>query len=360
MNPGFPGTAKSLSRNTMSWSDSHPILTDQMVDDYEAEASDVEIQKISGLYSSVEVLNARSSDHIVSISLVADDFREERGSTSESGEAGRPGSESWLEHITPLLEHSRRIGSLNSGSSLRVHLENGLGGLAPSLVEAGCEVWLMGSAESSPALGKLWRLLALREPDSMVTVTSMSRLADLEADMTRTKRTALGDLRAWRIPGNFATGCCGRLLYKPFSSVGFGAKGGLDVNRLLQAFTWHTWQGSMPNEVHCPSSTVPLYGPAWTGADFDEWFIAAALYPRLAADGILTFAPARAMPPMFALDVEYCTWANPNSQLIHLPASGCTDAGPQEQTTGNDPVPEFQTAAPTSGSDGRIPAAATG
>ena len=337
----------------MSWSDSHPVLTDQMIEDYEAEASAAEIQNISGLYASMEILNAKRGDHIVSVSLVASDLHDGRENASKSEEPWSPEHENLQEYIAPLLAHARRIESSNSGHSLRVHLENGLGGLAPSLLESGCEVWLMGSAESSPALGKLWRLLALRETDSLVTVTSMSRLADLEADMTRTKMTALGGLRTWRTPGNFATGCCSRLLYSPFSGAGFGAKGGLDVSRLLQAFTWHTWQGSMPNEVHCPSSAVPLHGPAWTSADFDEWFIAAAIYPRLAADGILTFAPARAMPPMFALDVEYCTWANPNSQLIHVPISGgCTDGGPREQ------APGLQTTAPAPGRDGQVPATA--
>lgn len=44
----------------------------------------------------------------------------------------------------------------------------------------------------------------------------------------------------------------------------------------------------------------------------------AAVYPRIASEGVLTFVHWKAtfLNQWFALDIEYCTWANPKSEIM--------------------------------------------
>ena len=75
----------------------------------------------------------------------------------------------------------------------------------------------------------------------------------------------------------------------------------------------------------------PIPWASWPNHFIDEWFLAAAFYPRGAGAGLLTFAPSGSKSDMLSLDVEYCTWANPNSQLVFFPSASC--CGPKATKT---------------------------
>jgi hypothetical protein len=54
----------------------------------------------------------------------------------------------------------------------------------------------------------------------------------------------------------------------------------------------------------------------WPDYGLDEWWLLAALYPRLARRGVLTFAPSDARSPFLPADLEIAQWANPKSQTV--------------------------------------------
>ena len=71
--------------------------------------------------------------------------------------------------------------------------------------------------------------------------------------------------------------------------------------------------------------SYPMEGSEWVSAgnekphdDFDHWFLLAALYPRLAFEGILTFLiwQRKTVSYWYAVDAEYVTWANPASEIL--------------------------------------------
>ena len=84
-----------------------------------------------------------------------------------------------------------------------------------------------------------------------------------------------------------------------------------DVERSEQAMATTTW---------------PSYG-------FDEWFLLAVMYPRLAFEGVQTFFHWRFPELSFChtLDVEYVTWANPGSEVFHCPKPPAGDLEPWER-----------------------------
>jgi hypothetical protein len=65
-----------------------------------------------------------------------------------------------------------------------------------------------------------------------------------------------------------------------------------------------------------------MFGSDWPRYGFDEWFLTAAVYPRLAPGGVATFFPAAecgfTLHHWFVLDIEYVTWANPRSEVIYF------------------------------------------
>ena len=126
----------------------------------------------------------------------------------------------------------------------------------------------------------------------------------------------------------------GEVCYLPFAGCqsgwrGQGAASTSDptetesVQELLEAFTWHSQRGQMPTTAELPfCGTFPITKTKWPDYGFDEWFLGAAIYPRVAHDGILNFVPSEARSTLLTLDTEYATWANPSSELIFFPTQG--------------------------------------
>jgi hypothetical protein len=93
----------------------------------------------------------------------------------------------------------------------------------------------------------------------------------------------------------------------------------------MRAMLWHTLRGTMPDECRIRKSngklgSLPIFGTDWPSYGFDEWFLIAALYPRLAPSGVLTFFPINQKEAnhWFSLDIEYVTWANPRSEILYF------------------------------------------
>jgi hypothetical protein len=111
--------------------------------------------------------------------------------------------------------------------------------------------------------------------------------------------------------------------YLPAWGCGFGVDSSkMDFNwdELLRAFVWHSWRDSFPRIANHPlHGELPVYGSEWPRYGYDEWFMIAAAYPRLAPSGVLTYFSTIGHSMCFPFDIEYVTWANPASMLVHLP-----------------------------------------
>lgn len=80
---------------------------------------------------------------------------------------------------------------------------------------------------------------------------------------------------------------------------------------------------TIPNECSSPgregkNKMLPIYGTDWPTYGFDEWFLIAVVYPRLAFEGVLTFSSmgSKVLTHYFALGIEYVTWVNPKSEIV--------------------------------------------
>ena len=88
---------------------------------------------------------------------------------------------------------------------------------------------------------------------------------------------------------------------------------------LLDAFTWHCRRRTLQSMIGFPGmGLISAAQPTWPDYGIDEWFLATVIYPRVAETGILTLLPSTARSLMLTYDIEYVTWANPNSQLIYF------------------------------------------
>lgn len=66
------------------------------------------------------------------------------------------------------------------------------------------------------------------------------------------------------------------------------------ARELIEAFLWHWRHDSLPKTASLPGyGKVPIKFAEWPSDGFDEWFQLAALYPRFAKAGILSFIPSR-------------------------------------------------------------------
>lgn len=319
----------------MSWSESFPILDSDLVEEFEDLATPEERAELEFMYACKEVINPQPDKrHIASFSLFwkptnakSDPYptptRELLKDPELAGVKTR--FNPWAHYVQPLLEKTRTLLEKNADVTVRVHLASDLEFLADELAEAGCEVWLMKHPSISFGPGGLWRLLPFGEKDKLVTVADTDRFDDLAADLERTRTMDRVDLGAWRVVVAIDGGEEGRSIgYRPFIGSQMGARGGWPMHQLLHAFTWHSMRDTLPKVGQMPGCGVrPILWANWPSHYSDEWFLASTFYPRVAATGVLTFAPATARPLFLAMDIEYCTWSNPNSQLIFFPVQSC-------------------------------------
>lgn len=319
----------------MGWTDVFPVFTEEMVDDFEAQASPDDRAQLEEWYGTERVLNAQpGKPDIVSVSLfwknvrlgdpeLPTPTRELLQNAQELGLAKR--FNPWDHYVKPLLEQVPLVLEKFPDVVVRVYLAKDLEFLADELAVAGNEVHLMKSSSIHFAPGGLWRFLPFGEVGKRVTVTDVDRLNELESDLVRSRTMEQAGVGAWRVP--VPTDLTGerKVCYLPFMGCQFGVMGGsLNVRQLLDAFTWHAQRGMIDPVAIFPScGPLEIQSNKWPSYGFDEFFMTVAAYPRLAQTGMLTFVPTFAKSQLLTLDVEYVTWGNPNSELVHFPVDQC-------------------------------------
>lgn len=311
-----------------------PVMDADMVDEFEELASAEEKAELDEWYGVREVINRQDhKKHILSVSLFwkpmqasADDYPEptvERlKHAKELGIATR--FNPWGHYVEPLIEGVPKLTAQFDDLVVRVHLAKDLEFLIPDLVEAGCEIWLMRHESIRFAPGGLWRLLPFAEKDRLITMADTDRMVEMAADIERTRAMAKSGLGAWRNVVPLDTADDGGMHYRPFIGSQMGVQGGWPMKQLLMAFTWQVRRGAIVPMGEQPGCGLrPMPWASWPNHFFDEWFLAVAFYPRVAGAGLLTFAPATVKSAIFAMDVEYATWSNPESQLVFFPVESC-------------------------------------
>lgn len=319
----------------MSWTDVFPVFTEEMVDEFHEHATAADKALLEEWYGVERVLNPLPHlTEIVSMSLF---WKNVRAGASELPPPNRERLQNavelglaerfnpWDHYVQPLLDLTPELREKFPETSIRVYLAKDLEFLAEELVEAGCEVYLMKSSSINFAPGGLWRFLPFEEEGKTIIVTDVDRLNELESDLTRTRTMVQTGVGAWRVPVPLDLNALHEVSYLPFMGCQFGIQGGLlNVRELLDAFTWCAREERLDANVIYPDcGPLPLQGNAWPSYGFDEYFMTVAAYPRLAQDGMLTFVPSGASSPLLTLDIEYCTWGNPASELVYFSTGAC-------------------------------------
>jgi hypothetical protein len=227
--------------------------------------------------------------------------------------------EPWESYVEPLLLETPEAIRRNPGVEFRLYLAADLDFLIEELTAIGWHVHLMKSASLRYCPGGFWRFLALDEEDALVTVIDTDRMREVSHEIGRTRAMAQTGLGLWRVPGYYNSDLTHQVRYRPILGGHFGAKGGIPIRQLLEAFLWHSEHGTLRKTALVPGvGERPIQFAEWPGYGFDEWFQLAALYPWLAANGTLTFIPSDARSLLLPVDLEYALWANPKSESIYF------------------------------------------
>jgi|GEM_PF-954329 len=326
----------------MSWTDIFPVFPEDQVDEFHAEATLPEKAQLEEWYGIERIINPKPEKReIVSLSLFWKNVRagdpelptptkELLQNAVELGLAKR--FNPWDHYILPLLTLTPEILKNNGDTTIRVYLAKDLEFLIDELVEAGNEVVLMKSSSINFAPGGLWRFLPFSEEGKLITVTDTDRINEIESDLIRTRTMAQSEVGAWRVPVPIDLTGDHRVCYLPFMGCQFGVQGGIfDVRELLDAFTWQCQRGKVePNVIFPNCGPLPIQSHTWPTYGFDEFFMSVAAYPRIAQKGMHTYVPGTASSQLLTLDIEYCTWGNPNSEVVYFPSGSCCGQVPVE------------------------------
>lgn len=327
----------------MSWTDVFPILSDEMVSEFQSLVSEAELRVLETYFGVDRVENPRSGRHLVATSLFwkpADGEEEDfpiptRDLIQEAGTLGFVSRYApWEHYVKPLIKGAATLQDARPDVVLRVYLAADLDFLAEELVEVGCEVMVMKSSSLRHNPGAMWRFLAFEEEGRFITIMDADHMPEVLHNIERSEHAQAASHGLWRAPYMFDGGAPDNDpgFYRPINACQFGGNGGVPTGLLMKAMVWHTKNGSMP--LHCrlggrgePESMVPIIGTNWPSYGFDEWFLSAAFYPRMAFEGVLTFVHwnDRRVNHWLALDVEYSTWANPKSEIFYYAATSLVD-----------------------------------
>jgi hypothetical protein len=316
----------------MSWTDIFPHFDDDDLAVFDEASTNEDREKLAELFQVVEVINPRLAEHVVSASLFWKPTDPPRGpmppvtrellqDPAAHGFEGRQ-SNPWKHYVEPLFAGARILAEKRPDVVFRVYLANDLAFVISELVEAGCEVYLMESSSIGMQPGMMWRFLAL-EHQGLVTVTDSDRAQDVIHDVERTERVAEAGLSHWRVAYTCGQEAARQALpthYRPVLACQFGSAKAYPMKYLMSAFIWSCWHGKISTELGLgPERRMVIMGSHWPDYGFDEWFLQTAFFPRMAFHGVLSFVPwgDRSLNQWFALDIEYCTWANLRSEIFY-------------------------------------------
>ncbi len=324
------------------------MLTDEMVKAYRAGVTKQEKAQYEHWLGVERIINPRETRHTVCVSLFWKNTHAEDAPLPKPTKwlLKNPGAagihfrvEPWDHYVKPLLEAAKLVAKERKDASFRVYLASDMEFLVADLVKVGCEVRLMNSPSISHNPGALWRFLALEDKSTMVTFTDSDRAPDILADLDRTDTMARSGLGMWRVPWLpdeplLARGADKQsVTYRPILGCQFGSVSPLPARLLMEALHWNTTKGLIETICH-PAGCGPreIYGTRWPDYGFDEWFLQAAVYPRISKKGVLSFIPAGGMSKFLPLDVEYVTWANPRSEVVNFGSIAGACCGPDPKT----------------------------
>ena len=316
----------------MSWTESFPYLSDDLIAEYDELATAAEKAELEDWLGVARVHNRQAGKrHIVSMTLfwkhvnadhpeLATPNRHRLLHSRRLGLVKR--FDPYESYVEPLLSHGPGLTAAHPGVCFRVYLASDLDFLRPELVAAGFEVRVMKSSSVRYCPGGFWRFLALGDRGKLVTVIDSDRIRFAPGEMARTQSMADSGLALWRVPGYYNSEVRSNVRYRPLLGGHFGARGGVPVRKWIEVFIWHTRRGTMPNTAEIPGcGPLPINATVWPSYGFDEWW-QLAIYPRLAPRGVLTFLPTDARSQLLPLDIEFTTWANPKSEIVYFRTGG--------------------------------------
>lgn len=324
-------------------------MTDELLEVFHAGASEAELAYLDELLSVERTFNIQQGSHLVATSLF---WKNSSGSEGELPMITRErmkGADKlglisrfapWDHYVQPLLDGSAALKKSRPDVVFRVYLAADLGFLVEDLVTSGCEVFLMKGSSLRHNPGALWRFLALGEEGRWVTVTDSDRAPEVVHDVERTDHVMATGLAFWRVPYVFIKDKrrTHPEYYRPIAAGQFGAMGGLPIEDLMRGFLWHTLRNTMPNRCNSVlgGKGRVVKGSDWPDYGFDEWFLLAVVYPRMAFGGILTFFKENRVDFTIwhLLDIEYATWANPKSEVFRCLSQGKGGAQPWDEWSG--------------------------
>lgn len=316
----------------MSWTDVFPVLDDEMVDAYEAGVTPEERAEYDDWFAVDRIINRSKAKHLVVFSLFWKNTRAEEPDlppltrevlmqAEEQGLVERFAP--WSHYVQPLLNGAKRMREKRPDVGMRIYLAADLHFLIEDFTALGCEICLMKTSSVRHNPGAMWRFLALEDKRRLITVSDADRAPLVEADIQRTELMAKIGLGFWRVPVWGELNDKGQMNYRPVLACQFGSNKPLPAGQLMKALIWHTRKGSISNKCKPPGcGEQVIYGTQCPDYGFDEWFLQAAVYPRAARHGVLSFIPAAAKSRLLPIDIEYCTWANPRAEINYFGTDG--------------------------------------
>ncbi len=224
----------------------------------------------------------------------------------------------WDSYIVPLFDHTAAAVARHPGVTFRLYLASDLDFLMAELAALGWEVCVMKSPSIPYCPGGFWRFLALEE-NALVTVIDTDRMNEVSHEIARTEDMDRAGLGLWRVPGYYNSDFSAGVRYRPLLGGHFGARGGIPIRALMEAFIWHARHDTLPLTAQIPGQgEVTLRFTTWPDYGFDEVFQLMVMYPWLAPGGTLTFIPSDARSLLLPADLEYAMWANPRSEAMYF------------------------------------------
>ena len=318
----------------MIWTSVFPVLDDEDVRGYATRATAAEKHEIGGLLEEKQVVPGRRSSgidprnhwagghpkQIVSASLFWRDLRDDAPEVADDATPknfDQGASSGWAAYFARLGDLSAGLFDAHPEVSFRLYVGAGMEARAEALASIGWDVHVMKHASPRYCPAALWRFLALGESNSHVTVVDLERMDEAMTDIGRTRALPVTGLGAWRVPAYYNAEADRFMLYRPMIGGQFGAKSVEDIKLLLESFLWHSRRGSLRATAMVPGADEKVFPfSLWLGFGFDEWFLLTTLFPRLAAEGLLTFVPSDSRSTWLPFDLEYVMWCNPDSESI--------------------------------------------
>jgi hypothetical protein len=228
----------------MSWTESFPVLDDEMVETYEAGVSAKDRAEYDDWFAVDRVINKSKALHLVVFSLFWRNLNTDdpelppldRNTLMRAEEKGLVQRFApWDHYIQPLLDGAKRLAERRPDVGFRIYLAADMHFLVEDFTELGCEVCLMKTSSVRHNPGAMWRFLALEDKTKLITISDADRAPLVEADIQRTELMSKIGLGFWRVPVWGELNDQGMLGYRPILGCQFGSSKRLPARQLMKA-----------------------------------------------------------------------------------------------------------------------------